>query len=315
MAYKAADKLTLKFVKLHPKTETNNIWKDDPNKINVVPAAYPKSPLAGDDSIENVKESLEEVFGLFVENINEWMQVNEEYFQNKYGKNADQVMYKTAWNLVRNSSELEITEDVATGVLTGLTALGVGALTGGLAGGPGGALGGAAISGIFNASAIKDAFMAGKDDKIKKAQKKRDGLPLKPLSPVLATEDRIDEISQGLKDRYAEKVHKDIPILNSMAYRFSSSKGIKQPKHWAAADKKDGQDSIRRLRNRVNGLERVYDWKKSVKEENELEEKICPEKKKLIQTALGPKGDKYNKLRQTSKSARALISLAKNKGK
>jgi predicted DNA-binding protein (UPF0278 family) len=277
MPYQAADRLTMKFIKLHPKSETANIWKNDPNKVDLKHDDHPKSPAAENDGVdevkeshtrnyprkdsggndkpglskrietirqkvkagtasseekaklkyyttESVKESLEEIFEVYVDNINEWLIENEDYFQSKYGNNADQVMYKTAWNLVKNASEIEITEDVAAGVLTGLTALGVGAATGSLVGGPGGATGGAIISGLYNTPEIYRAFMDGDP---KDSKKKTDNTLKKRVVQQQPIKEEIESTSL-----FSSNYVKDIKS------RFPNDKGMHQIAH------KDSEDMM-----------------------------------------------------------------------
>lgn len=89
---------------------------------------------------------------------------------------------------IERANGWKLEEDFQSGVLTGLTALGAGAATGALVGGPGGATGGAIISGLFNASAIKDAFMTGNNDALKDEHQNRDKNNVKPLPEEVVNE-------------------------------------------------------------------------------------------------------------------------------
>lgn len=204
------DIFTLKFVKVNPKTDIdkNNIWKEEPNKAKVKTAEFPRS-----DTIDSVKESMKEAFNIYVEGIDTWIDENEKYFSSKY-ENSDLVLYRTAWNLVKENTEVEIDEGILKGIATGLTALGAGAAAGATSGGglPG-AVTGAVVSGVYNSKEIKDSF---KDDDSESDDKSDDLSNKKSTDSIQSGKDQSSLTSEAVS---YEREHK--PMTDEAKNKWS----------------------------------------------------------------------------------------------
>lgn len=336
----AQDKLTLKFFKLHPKTETKNIWSKKPD-VKTTETEYPKAPGAKNDSI--TEDVLTEALSTVVTGIDQWLSENKAYFDQKYGANGSKVMFSTALKLVERAvsdAGEELSEDFRMAALGSLTALGVGAATGALTG-----------FGAIPGAAVSAAFYAGNGDLLRDYNSKRDGTDgkkKKKLAPVTEgvgkrlsrafdkfsgiqkarinskTSDAMDkrletlgdinlvnttgrpdivkvlkkndarynslnkryvqtsepdvgyktkymtkkpitEISDELKDRYQDGVAKQHDGLMRAAFKKIKKN---QPKHWREADIENQKNAHRKLRNRMDGLERSNGWRKEKEDQN-----------------------------------------------